>query len=240
MNLTEAVDLFSGDLYNRRTLFLASGDRKERIAKLLSVPFDPQVHYPIAYIHLYYAMLDEAANILDYAPDKTDETYQQLNDYLQAMQECERSHIGIFPLNISYRKWWDGPHLPFPETYKEKKLAVWYPIRVDCIENNIVHCSLGEKVDNKIHYFYIECPLDKFQIPPKEDQMGEMAVYGDDGDDDSLILLHLQEKWEQKPELKAVADQVGEIIKKSHDALFEALEDDFQNTSQINPPKPRP
>lgn len=43
---------------------LQAKNEKENIAKILAIPFDKDIHYSIAYIHLYYAMLEPAAELL--------------------------------------------------------------------------------------------------------------------------------------------------------------------------------
>ncbi len=111
MNFEEAVKIFAHD----GILHLAARERAQNIGRVLAEPFDRNLHYPIIYIHVFFAMLPETKVMLDAVPDKEDETYKQLEDYYNALKVCEHWNIGIFPLTVRHRNWWKGPHLTFPD-----------------------------------------------------------------------------------------------------------------------------
>jgi hypothetical protein len=219
MTFQEAIDIFAHD----GIFHLASRERKENLDKLLSVPFDPEIHYSLAYIHIHFVMLNEAERILEYTPDKEDETYKQLKDYYDALAECDRVDIGIFPLSVSYRDWWKGPHLDFPPGFTD-----WYPIRMDCIDDKSACITVGKLENGEITYGYvdfitkefIENSLDEFST----DSMGEMAYYENTG---YKFRFHQSKIWNRPPELDVVAQRVQPLIQKSHDLLTEAIAKDF-------------
>jgi hypothetical protein len=66
--LQEFIDIYAYD----GILHLACRERKKILAKVLAVPFDKEVHYPLADIHLHFAMLKEAGAILEHTTDKDD------------------------------------------------------------------------------------------------------------------------------------------------------------------------
>jgi hypothetical protein len=216
MNLQDFIDIYAYD----GILHLASANCKETLAKVLVTPFDPNIHYTLAYIHLHYAMLDEAEAILNHTPDKTDETYKQLEDYLLALKECQRTNIGIFPLSVPYRNWWNGPHLPFPIEYNGNKLDSWFPVRLECVEKDKAYLIVAKLEDNKIVYAEVTIP----DVAVEPDSMGEIAFYGDN----YLIKFHKLDFWVQPAELNAVRLKAWPFIETSHKCLSEQIERSLQ------------
>lgn len=222
MNLEEAVAIFAND----GIFHLASANRSDNVRKMIAEPFNPEVHYPIIYLHTHYAMLKEAKTLLDSVPNKEDETYKQLEDYYNALKECERVNHGIFPLNVPYRDWWNGPHLSFPEGYID-----WNPFQIDVIieeGDTEFSCVMGKKEEDGIHYGFVTLPIDKCRIRPEVDMFGEIAFYSDD-DDDFIIDFHREKIWVRPPELNAVYEKIQPYMIKSNELLNERIMKDIES-----------
>jgi len=216
MTLADAMNLYAAD----GIFHLASRERHENLEKLLATAFDPELHHTMAYIHLHYAMLDIGKKILDHTPNKEDETYKELEDYYNALKECERSNFGVFPLNVSFRNWWNGPHLKFPDP---DRITEWFPLRVESIEGNILHCVVAKKKGDEITYGFFEFSVDKSIVTPKAEMMGEIAFYGKE----YCIALHSLNVWDHRPSLKVVIDKAWPYIVQSEETFRQKIEKDL-------------
>lgn len=220
MTLDEAMILYAND----GILHLASRDRVSILETVLSNPFDPELHYPLAYIHLHYAMLETGKKILDHAPDKNDETYKELEDFHNSLEECRRSNFGVFPLNVSFRDWWNGPHLQFPN---RDKITSWFPLRVLHVDM-VVDLVIAKKEGEHIDYVFITLPKNKFSSSPEADLMGEIAFYGED----FIVNFHEKRTWKPSPKMKEVIDKVMPYIKKSNELLNKQIRHELYKESK--------
>ena len=122
-------------------------------------------------------------------------------------------------MNIRYMDWWNGPHLTFPD-----KITSWYPIRINCLHEGKVACYVGKLEGKEITYGVVDFPENKF-TDYQEDQMGEIAFYGED----YLIKLHTDTVWDMLPELKAISDKCWPIIEKSRRLSKEKIWKEYYN-----------
>lgn len=228
MNLEEAVKVFAHD----GILHLAARERAVNIARVLLEPFDPDVHYPIIYIHIHFAMLKEAEILLEGVPDRSDETYKQLEDYHKALETCEDYNAAVFPLSVRYSKWWSGPHLSFPPTYKGRERTSWHPIYINRIEDDGKHlyCHVGKMENGEMVIGEVAFPADKFDDEYHAADFGEVAFYGQDADAEYIIKLHGNGPWKRDAELQRVVDLAFPYIKKSHELLNEQIRKEYYET----------
>lgn len=213
MNLAEAMDIYAYD----GILHLASRDRYKNLECILAVPFDPDLHYPLAYVHLHFAMLDIGRKILDHTTNKEDEAYKDLDDYHKALEECEKSHVGIFPLSVPYRRWWDGPHLDFPN---RNKITAWFPLRVQEVDGDDLYCTVGKKEGI---YGNSKFSVQKATHPVEEDMMGEVVFYGED----YLIDFHREKTWKYPSAMKVYADKAMPYLIRSNETLRKRIEENL-------------
>ena len=189
-------------------ILLLSSDRLETLNKILSIPFNPDIHYPILYIHIHFAILEIAKKILDYIPDKENALYKQLEDFYNALIDCEDNNLtAVFPLNVPYRNWWNGPHLDFP---KKEEITSWFPMRIQSIENNNVIIIVGKRESDTTTYGEVNLPRGTFPDDIEEETYGEIAFY----EEDYVIKMH-PIQWDQPKELKLLTEKVTPYLIKS-------------------------
>jgi len=223
MNLEEAIKIFGHD----GILHLAARERAENIVRVINEPFDPDVHYPVIYIHIFYAMLQESKVLLENVPNKEDETYKQLADYHKALEICEHHNAAVFPLTVRHRYWWDGPHLDFPDVHNGRERTSWHPLKINFIDPNgkDVYCHVG-KLEDEIVIGEAAFPVEKFENY-LENAFGEVAFYGQDEKAEYIIKLHPGGNWKHDPELKRISDLAWPYIEKSHNLLNEQIRKEY-------------
>lgn len=197
--------------------------------ELMEMDFDPKIHFPMTYLHIYYAFLNHheiwgsAEDLLNKAPDKTDPTYLHLNDYYQALLECDESYVTVFPLTVPWRDWWNGPHLDFPKELNGVKMTQWNPAKIEWIEGDTVTLHVGKKEDEKIVYGNVKIKKDKLNIDLPD---GIADDYGDNTCDNPSVFLELAfydeellakchnpyGSWEQPVELQELREVIRPII----------------------------
>ena len=220
MNLEDAINLYAPD----GILHLLCRERRSILKTILSEPFDPDLHYTLTYVHLYYALLDTAKQYLDFVPNKNDPTYKELEDYYNALEECDNSGHGVFPLTVNYRNWWNGPHLA------NKKDVAWFPLRVETVDGDKFHATVAKFEDSKITYGDVEFECNLAKTTPKPEAMGE-AIF--DGEKYS-ILFYDEEEWIFNPVLQKVIDRAWPYIIRSDKLLNERIEEELRKGNKNN------
>lgn len=176
MTFEEAAALFP-DPYTRE------GFHKEAVDKVLAIPFDKDLHYPLIYLLAMLDYREDQKALLDAVPDKTDQVYITLKAKYDSWMYYKETNIDDYiPSSIPFERRWDGPHLDFPKELNGKKLYDWCPIRVNCVENGKVYFSFsGDRSDVG------GCDCEE---TPERNQLGEIAWYGFDGDEGHLVKFH--------------------------------------------------
>jgi hypothetical protein len=216
MTLEDAILLYAPE----GVLGLARQDRHEKLKTLLSVPFDPDLHYTMAYIHLHYAMLEIAEVILTHC-NKEDETYKELEDFHNALEDCQRTNHSVFPLSVRHRHWWSGPHL-FGKDIKDGMTA-WFPLRVEFVEGDTFQAIVARKEDDRTVYGQVEIPCNRTITPPENDLMGEIVYHGEE----YQIAFHLEKIWRHNPALQIVVNRAMPYITRSNEMLNQRIEEDL-------------
>lgn len=231
MELGEIIQIYAPD----GVLDLANRERFETLKKVMTIPFAPELHYPVIYIHLHYAMLNEAKQMLDLVEDKEDETYKQLSDLYEALTECERANVSggsVFPLDVPFRDWWKGPHMKFPN---QDKIIDFFPLRVNLVEEKSIYLTVAQ-VEDGIKYGFFDFPLDeRILSTPEQNSLGEIAFYGDAEGDYLINFYPKHREWTYPPELEAVKQKSLPYIKRSDELFWKKVEDSWDETTNNLP-----
>lgn len=185
MTINEIIEIY------KQVPVLSSPESKEMFSKLLKMDFDPEIHYPIAYLYLHYCRFYECEHLLSLS-NKEDQTYKDLYNMLMAISEAEDGEC-VFPLTIPYDKWWNGPH-KLPLSYKGKPLVKWFPCQITEVDCNKIYLIIGKNENGINQYGYVDLDLGKlnleFSLPNENSNFykdyskkyGELGFYGTETD----------------------------------------------------------
>lgn len=147
------------------------------------------LHLHVARLLAHRAQLDFAEAILNETPSsvrENDTRFRAIGDYIASMREAERARA-VFPLTVSYRNRWCGPHLEFQRKTTDGALVKWFPAQVDNIDDENVQVIMAKPgPENQDEHAYVKIPrttFDQASLDERSNQLQsgrflELAFYG--------------------------------------------------------------